>query len=164
MVRVLYPFGYGLTYTTFDYSDLAASPLSAANTSDADISVSLTVQNTGNVASDDVVQLYTKYKDAASSKVYHPLKTLSGFERIHLDAGQSQVVRFNLKLSDLAIWDVSRQHVLCRARYLYFHGEAFGGCRYVGVHRYNRQRGSDPARNLGEITPDCTFTIIPSPI
>jgi beta-glucosidase len=106
--EVLYPFGYGLTYTTFDYSNLTITPTSAANTAEQDITVSLTLKNTGTIASDEVVQLYTKYKHPQDSKVQHPLKTLNGFERIHLGAGQETQVTFHVKLSELAIWDVSR--------------------------------------------------------
>lgn len=106
--EVLYPFGYGLTYPSFRYGNLTVSPASSPNTRDPNVSVGVTVTNTGAVASDEVVQVYASYRPASGSRVAHPNKQLIGFQRIHLRAGQSQRVTINAKLSDLAIWDVSR--------------------------------------------------------
>ncbi|HEY4392272.1 MAG TPA: glycoside hydrolase family 3 C-terminal domain-containing protein [Paenibacillus sp.] len=102
--EVLYPFGHGLSYTQFVYDDLSLS----SSTVDADgfVSLSVKVSNIGEMAGDEVVQLYVR---ANSSRVIRPLKTLKGFQRIHLEAGASQIVSFELKASELAIWDVTRE-------------------------------------------------------
>lgn len=88
---VLFPFGYGLSYTTFAYSDLK---LYAKNITDKDtLTVSVTVRNTGHVAGREVVQLYVR--DVESS-VIRPVKELKGFEKIELAPGESKVIVFNL--------------------------------------------------------------------
>ncbi len=86
--RAKYPFGFGLSYTTFDYSDLVVD-----KTGEYDYSVKVNVKNTGSVKGDEVVQLYVN--DVVSS-VITPLKELKGFERITLEAGESQTVEFKL--------------------------------------------------------------------
>jgi beta-glucosidase len=93
----LWPFGYGLSYTTFKYGDLAlpTAPIDAGDPLDA----SVTVTNTGQVAGDEVVQLYLKFPDVPGA----PIRALRGFQRIHLDAGASQVVKFHLDRRDLSM-------------------------------------------------------------
>lgn len=94
MTRVngaLYPFGYGLSYTTFEYSDLEISP--KVITPNEHVQVSLKVTNTGKRAGDEVVQLYTR--DVISSVTTYE-KNLAGFERIHLRPGETQTVTFTL--------------------------------------------------------------------
>ena len=95
--KPLYPFGYGLSYTSFAYSDLHVpqAPISAGDPVDADVRVT----NTGKVAGDEVVQLYLKFPPVAGA----PRIALRGFQRIHLDPGQSQTVRFELKKRDLGM-------------------------------------------------------------
>jgi beta-glucosidase len=93
----LYPFGYGLSYTTFAYRDLKTS-LSR----DGQIDVSLVVKNTAKRAGDEVVQLYVTHVD---SKVSRPLKELKDFTRIHLTPQQEKTVTFSLPASRLAYWD-----------------------------------------------------------
>ena len=93
----LWPFGYGLSYTTFSYSDLALpnSPFNAGDLLDA----SATVTNTGKIAGDEVVQLYLKFPDVPGA----PIRALRGFQRIHLEAGAQQKVDFHLNPRDLSI-------------------------------------------------------------
>ncbi len=93
----LYPFGYGLSYTTFSYSDLSLPDptVNAGQPVDADV----TVTNTGKVAGDEVVQLYLKFPPVAGA----PDIALRGFQRIHLDPGASQKVHFELKNRDLGM-------------------------------------------------------------
>jgi len=92
----LYPFGYGLSYTSFAYRDLkvGASP--------GIIELSVTVKNTGQRAGDEVVQLYVKHQN---SKVSRPLKELKGFTRIHLAPQEEKVVKLLLPATRLAYWN-----------------------------------------------------------
>ncbi|MBU5347787.1 glycoside hydrolase family 3 protein [Paenibacillus lautus] len=100
---VLYPFGHGLSYSRFHYSGLSLSQPKI--TAEGSVTVTVTVRNEGQLAGDEVVQLYVK---ADSSRVIRPLKTLKGFRRIHLAPGTSETVSFELKAEDLAFWDVTR--------------------------------------------------------
>ncbi len=99
----LYPFGYGLSYTTFEYRNLAITP-GAAGSADA-ITVSLEVQNTGTRAGDEVVQLYTHARD---SKVQRPVRELKRFQRVTLQPGETRSLSFTLPVSETAFWDVRR--------------------------------------------------------
>jgi beta-glucosidase len=101
--EVLYPFGHGLTYSAFDYSNLLVS--SSEIDADGELTVTVDVKNTGKYASDEVVQLYVH---ANKSRVKRPLKTLKGFDRIHLAVGESTKVSFTLPVKELAFWDVTR--------------------------------------------------------
>jgi len=95
--RPLYPFGYGLSYTRFDYTGLSlpTKPVAAGQ----DLSAEVTVTNKGAVAGDEVVQLYLKFPAVKGA----PLVALRGFQRIHLEPGASQTVHFNLKPRDLGM-------------------------------------------------------------
>jgi beta-glucosidase len=97
----LYPFGYGLSYTTFGYANLKTS--SARLQSDGAITVSVDVTNTGSRTGDDVVQLYVKH---LGSKVARPEEELKGFQRVTLKPGETKTVEIPLKASTLAYWDV----------------------------------------------------------
>ncbi|HEY2407383.1 MAG TPA: glycoside hydrolase family 3 C-terminal domain-containing protein [Polyangiaceae bacterium] len=103
----LYPFGYGLSYTTFQYSELA---LSKARVSMGDeLEVSVRVKNTGARAGDEVVELYVKDLESSCVVPHHELR---GFERIALDAGQSRTVSFKLSSRDLSLIDERGKRVL----------------------------------------------------
>jgi beta-glucosidase len=95
----LYPFGYGLSYTTFEYSNLVV-PAKVAN--QTDITLTVDVTNTGTRKGDDVVELYLKDK-VSSVTVYD--SDLRGFERITLNPGEKKTVTFTLHPDDLAILD-----------------------------------------------------------
>ena len=103
----LYPFGYGLSYTTFEYSDIALS--SNQMTADGSITASVTIKNTGNYDADEVVQLYIR--DVVGS-ISRPMKELKGFQRIHLKAGESQVVTFTITPDLLKFYDYNLNYVL----------------------------------------------------
>ena len=92
----LYPFGYGLSYTTFAYRDLQVKASSGA------IDVSVMVKNTGQRAGDEVVQLYVKH---LNSKVSRPLKELKAFTRVHLGSHEEKTVKLSLPASRLAYWN-----------------------------------------------------------
>jgi beta-glucosidase len=94
--KPLYPFGYGLSYTTFDYKGLQVTPSVKAGDP---VSADVTVTNTGKVAGDEVAQLYLAFPKVAGA----PLRALRGFKRIHLEPGQSTQVHFDLKDRDLSM-------------------------------------------------------------
>nr|WP_241265549.1 glycoside hydrolase family 3 protein [Streptomyces boncukensis] len=100
----LYPFGHGLSYTTFRYGRprLSARTLASGGT----VTVSVHVTNTGGRDGDEVVQLYTRQR---TSRNKQPRRQLRGFRRIHLKAGRGATVRFTLRAEDLAHWDVTRE-------------------------------------------------------
>ena len=100
----LYPFGFGLSYTTFAYSALRTSTDSPASNGSVDIEFDL--RNTGKRAGEEVVQLYVKYPGSA---VDRPIKELKGFQRVALNAGQTRRIRLNLKAERLAYWSVSEK-------------------------------------------------------
>jgi len=100
----LYPFGYGLSYTTFAYSNLRAS--STRLTKDGQMSVTVSVRNTGKRDGQEVAQLYVTH---LGSKVERPIKELKGFQRVALKAGEAKIVLFQLKAKDLAYWDADKK-------------------------------------------------------
>lgn len=103
----LYPFGHGLSYTTFAYSDLRIdNPVIGVQGS---VRLSCRVKNTGGVAGDEVVQLYLR--DEVSSVTTY-VKVLRGFERIHLKPGEEKEVSFVLTPQDLGLWNRDNRFVV----------------------------------------------------
>jgi beta-glucosidase len=100
----LYPFGYGLSYTTFAYSGLRTSAERLAD--GGQVTVSVKVRNTGKRDGQEVVQLYVKHM---GSKVERPIEELKGFERVALKAGETKTVHLTLKAKDLAYWDSQKK-------------------------------------------------------
>ena len=100
----LFPLGYGLSYTTFRYSDLVVHA-PERNSKDDGI-VTVVVTNTGKLEGDEVAQLYLHH-DVSSVITFY--KTLEGFQRIHLQAGESRTLTFPLKQRELAVWNAKRQ-------------------------------------------------------
>lgn len=98
--EALYPFGYGLSYTKFDYSNMKLSKKQA--NSKSVVTVTLDVKNIGNYDGDEVVQLYVK---SISSKREQPNKSLKGFKRINIKKGETKQVSINLKVEDLRTYD-----------------------------------------------------------
>jgi beta-glucosidase len=94
----LYGFGYGLSYTTFAYSNLIVPSSVATGKS---VTVSVDVQNTGKMDGDEVVELYVKH----GSGIKAPIHALEGFERIHLKAGEKKMVKFTLAVRQLSVVD-----------------------------------------------------------
>ncbi|MFV2011579.1 MULTISPECIES: glycoside hydrolase family 3 C-terminal domain-containing protein [unclassified Micromonospora] len=99
----LYPFGHGLSYTSFDYRGLRLSATEVG--ADGTVEVSVTVCNSGARAGTEVVQLYTRQRH---SRVKQPLRQLRAFRKISLAAGARTTLRFRLAAADLATWDVTR--------------------------------------------------------
>jgi len=109
--KPLYPFGYGLSYTKFSYSDLKVptQPTAAGQPLGADV----TVTNSGKLAGDEVVQLYLKFPDAKGA----PRIALRGFARIHLDPGASQNVHFDLSPRDLGMVTEDGRPIIAQGDY-----------------------------------------------
>jgi beta-glucosidase len=102
-IEPLFPFGHGLSYTSFDYADMSAS---ATRFSDSEgLTVTARITNTGKVAGKEIVQLYVA--DPVSS-LQRPVKELKGFTKVSLDPGESTTVRFTLTARDFSFYD-SRQ-------------------------------------------------------
>jgi beta-glucosidase len=101
----LYPFGYGLSYSNFKFNNFQVPSL--AKTGDT-ITVSVVVENTGNIDGDEVVQLYVKHLD---EKINVPIHALEGFKRISLKAGEKKTINFKLDPRKLAIINSQNQRV-----------------------------------------------------
>jgi beta-glucosidase len=116
----LFPFGYGLTYTTFKYSGLKADKNSMKRNEVVNLTFSL--QNTGSFDSDEVTQLYVSFPD---SKIERPVIALKGFKRVFAQKGEIVKVSIPLMSSDLTYWDVaSQKFVLEPGRVKYFIGSS----------------------------------------
>jgi len=102
-VEPLFPFGFGLSYTSFEYSGLAVTPRAFAN---APIKVSLRVKNTGSRDGAEVVQLYVH---DGHSKIDRPVHELKGFKRVELKAGETRTVEFTLDRSALSYWSIEKK-------------------------------------------------------
>jgi beta-glucosidase len=98
--KPLYPFGFGLSYTTFAYSNLHVSKSSVAP--NGDLTITADIRNTGARDGDEVVQLYVAYPHSAVSR---PIEELKGFERTHLRAGESKAVTLHLSAQSLGYWN-----------------------------------------------------------
>jgi len=115
----LYPFGYGLSYTTFSVTGLTLDRSSVSPSGRVRASVTLT--NTGDVAGDDVVQLYLHDPVASISQ---PVRRLRGFQRVTLDPGQKQTVSFTLDKSDFGFYDNRGRFVVEPGRIDVFAGDS----------------------------------------
>lgn len=103
----LFPFGYGLSYTTFEYSDLSLDSREYATTDT--IKVKVTLKNSGEYAGTEVAQLYVR--DLVGS-IARPVKELKGFQRVALNAGESKVVDLSLPVSALAFWNINNEYIV----------------------------------------------------
>jgi beta-glucosidase len=107
----LYPFGYGLSYTTFSYSGLTL-PKNPINAGDP-LVMEVTVTNTGNREGDEVAQVYLSFPNVAGA----PLRALRAFKRIHLKPGEAQKVRFELKERDLSMVSEAGDPIITEGQY-----------------------------------------------
>jgi beta-glucosidase len=106
----LYPFGYGLSYTTFSYSDIKVPAQVAAG---SPLTAEATITNTGKTAGDEVAQLYLTFPKVAGA----PLKALRGFQRIHLEPGAKQTVKFELNPRDMSMVTEAGDPVVAEGAY-----------------------------------------------
>jgi len=114
---VSYEFGYGLSYTTFEYSNFEISQ--TAITPNDKITVSVDVKNTGEVDGDEIVQVYLKTPDSPAS-LQRPIKRLKGFQRVTIPAGQTKRVSIDIDCADLWFWDPDNDRITFdQGRYVY---------------------------------------------
>ena len=104
----LWPFGHGLSYARWKYSELAASVSSSV------VSISVTLRNAGSRAGSEVVQVYAKSLDGGAAR---PLRRLHGFEKVTLPAGEARTVAFELPVSSLGFWDEAAGALVPDGRY-----------------------------------------------
>ena len=124
----LFPFGYGLTYTDFSYSDLDMKNRYIIDNETLDITFNL--KNTGNYDSDEVTQLYVSFPD---SKVERPGIALKGFKRIHVPKGSTVTVSIPIRADDLQYWNTGQQKwVLEQGKVSFFVGSSSSNARLSG--------------------------------
>ncbi len=99
-IEPLFPFGFGLSYTTFDYYDIAISTDGLEN--DEVAKISFTIQNSGKVAGAEIAQLYIHDKESSE---HRPLKELKGFKRVELEPGEKEVITLTITKKDLSFWN-----------------------------------------------------------
>ena len=124
----LYPFGYGLSYTTFEYSDLDITP--RVITPNESATVRLKVTNTGKRAGDEVVQLYIR--DVLSSITTYE-KNLAGFQRIHLEPGEAQELSFTIDRKHLELLDADMKWVVEPGNFVLMAGASSEDIRLNGT-------------------------------
>ena len=143
-ITPLYPFGHGLTYSEFRYKDLLQSVAEVGPGERIDISI--TVENIGGVASDEVVQLYVRDPVATIAR---PTLELRGFKRVELGAGASKRVTFSLTPEQLAFWDPRGQWLIEAGRIDFWVGASSADLRANGSFEITKTHlGSAPATAL----------------
>ena len=121
--KPLYPFGYGLSYARFEYSDLEVTGY------DDSINISFDVRNVSDIDGDEVVQVYFRAEDPS---VKRPLKQLTAFARVHIGCGQTQHIEFDISKSELRFYDVSRERfTIEQGRYTFMAGASSDDIRLI---------------------------------
>jgi beta-glucosidase len=143
-ITPLFPFGHGLTYSEFRYSDLSQSTQSVGPGDRVDISI--TVENTGGVPADEVVQLYVRDPVATIAR---PVLELRGFKRVELGVGQRKRVTFSLTPEQLAFWGPKGQWLIEAGRIDFWIGASSADLRAKSSFEITRTHaGSAPAAAL----------------
>ena len=113
----LYPFGFGLSYTSFRYDHLVVQQPAPASA--GEIKATVEVTNSGDRSGDDVVQLYVQQEVGS---VETPARSLIGFLRIHLNPHETKTVTFQISTSQLAVWNAEKQWVTEPGKYVFWAG------------------------------------------
>jgi beta-glucosidase len=113
----LFPFGHGLSYTSFVYNNLSIKTPDPG--SKADIVVTVAVKNAGSIEGDEIAELYLHH-DVSSVEV--PDRALAAFERVHLRPGEEKIVVFHMNQSQLTIWNTKREWTVEKGPYTIFVG------------------------------------------
>lgn len=103
-IEPLFPFGFGLSYTTFEYSGLKT-----AKAADGGVDVTVQIKNTGSVDSDEVPQVYLGAPATAPEGVQFPVRALAAFDRVHVPAGQTKIVTMHVPFRQLQYWSTKEQ-------------------------------------------------------
>lgn len=142
---VAYPFGHGLSYTTFEWTDgrLSAEEITAQELLGGRLSASVTVTNTGSRAGSDVVQVYVQRTDPG---IFRARRVLAGFAKVHLEPGESQRVTIDVSSGGFHHWDVRRRDFVIEDGAYEVHLAA----------SVDEPRGSLALRVTGGFEPDCT--------
>ena len=101
-IDTLYPFGYGLSYTSFEYSELSISEIN-----DCTYKCTFNIKNTGNVDGSDVAQCYVGIDSANSNE---PIKSLQGFDKVFIESGQEKTIEIILNKRNFAQWDIKTKN------------------------------------------------------
>lgn len=112
LTGILWPFGFGLSYTKFEYANLRIAPGQA--TANQDVAITFDVTNTGRYDGDEIPQLYV-HQIVSSTITWE--QSLRGFDRIHLKSGEKKTVTFHLSPSTLAIWNPEMVRVVEPGKY-----------------------------------------------
>jgi beta-glucosidase len=123
-VEPLFPFGHGLSYTKFEYSDINAKVIETGKTPEVVITVSIT--NIGGISGWEVPQLYLGFPDVADQ----PIRNLRGFHRIHIPSGESRSAAFKLGFDELSHWD--QQYTVAKGQYKVWVGASSRDLRITG--------------------------------
>lgn len=139
--RIAYPFGYGLTYTTFEYDNLKMD--SVATTETGDIKVSCEIRNTGNFQAEEIVQLYVSPEGTSKIK---PIQ-LQGFKRISLNPGESGTVDFTLNSQQFGYYDLG-DWIVDEGEYIVKIGASSADIRLSGKIKLTGERYTDKRKNF----------------
>ena len=124
-ITPLFPFGHGLSYTTFVYSDLVVT-----GTIHTQLRIAVSIQNSGKVNGAEVVQLYLAYPSSAGE----PPKVLRGFEKLYIDSGSIQEAFFLLDEEDITIWDITKTaFVPVSGQFTFYIGSSSRDIRLTGT-------------------------------
>src|SRR5690606_32518899 len=137
-ITPLFPFGHGLSYTTFDYSNLDIDRERVA--ADEEVTIAVTIRNSGSVAGDEVVQLYVR--DPIAS-VARPVMELRGFKRVTLSPGEVQRVSFRLSPRQLSLYGLDRQWRVEPGRIDVMIGSSSADIRLTGTFEISNSLVSD---------------------
>jgi beta-glucosidase-like glycosyl hydrolase len=151
---VSYPFGYGLSYTSFSYSNFRISR-SEINPN-CHVTVSVDVTNTGSYSADEVVQVYVSTPDSPAS-LERPAKRLKGFQRVTIPRGQSRTVSIDIDCADLWFWDMEADRMTYdQGRYIFEVGSSSEDIRGKVSARMNGQLD----RRLKTVVADCGVSVL----